>query len=269
MPVILNVRVDNLTWDEARQKARNFLRSAGSRMIFTPNPEIIVKAQKDKYFNQILNQSDLNLCDGFGLSLVSGARRIPGVDFMLELCQIAAEENKSVFLLGSAGDEIAKKTAEELKKKNPLLKIAGYSKGPIVHESTETPARLACGEAVAGGQKHESNLVIDETENSNVIQQINESGAEILFVAFGIGKQEKWIAENLPKMPNVRIAMGVGGSFDYISGTVKRAPCWMRKIGLEWMYRLCKEPRRFKRILNATVLFSWLIIKSKFPISKS
>lgn len=255
MPVILNVRVDNLILNEAREKARNFLRSAGPHMIFTPNPEIIVKAQKDEYFNQVLNKGDLNLCDGSGLTLVSGIRRIPGVDFMLELCQIAEEENKSVFLLGSASDEIAKKTAEELIKKNPLLKIVGHFRGPIVRESTET-------------QKHKSTLVIDETENENVIRQINASGAEVLFVAFGMGKQEKWIAENLPEMPNVKIAIGVGGSFDYISGTVKRAPCWMRKIGLEWLYRLFRQPSRLFRIFNATAGFLSLVIIDKLGFKK-
>ncbi len=267
MPVILNVRVDNLTLNEARKKARNFLRSAGSRMIFTPNPEIIVKAQKDEYFNQVLNKGNLNLCDGSGLTLVSGVRRIPGVDFMLELCQIAEEENKSVFLLGSASDEIAKKTAEELIKKNPLLKIVGHFRGPIVRESTETPARLE-SESVSGRQKHKSTLVIDETENENIIQQINASGAEVLFVAFGMGKQEKWIAENLPEMPNVKIAIGVGGSFDYISVTVRRAPCWMRKIGLEWLYRLFRQPSRLFRIFNATAGFLSLVIIDKLGFKK-
>ena len=88
-----------------------------------------------------------------------------------------------------------------------------------------------------------------------------------MFVAFGMGKQEKWIYENLSKMPSVKIAMGVGGSFDFISGKVKRAPLFLLRLGLEWMYRLVQEPRRFKRILNATVKFTYLVLKSKFLIS--
>ena len=213
--------------------------------IFTPNPEFIVKAQKDEYFKKVLNAGDLNLCDGMGLQIFTGIKRVPGVDFMLEVCKLAAEQNRGVYLLGSGNDEVVKKTAEELQKKFPSLKIVGYDKGPMIDELRIKNYEL-CADCIA---------------------KINEVQPDILFVAFGMGKQEKWIYENLSKMPSVKIAMGVGGSFDFISGKVKRAPLFLRRLGLEWMYRLIQEPRRFGRIFNATAKFTYLVLKSKFLIS--
>ncbi|MDD2757884.1 MAG: WecB/TagA/CpsF family glycosyltransferase [Patescibacteria group bacterium] len=250
---ILGVRVDDVNLAGALKKAGDFLRSGGQHRIFTPNPEMLVKAQKDHYFLEILNSGDLNLCDGFGLKIFSGATRIPGVDFMQELCRLAVEQGSSVYFLGSGSNEVAEKTAEELQKKFPTLKISGFDRGPEISELRTVNCEL----------------LIDQINNQTVIDKINQTRPDILFVAFGMGKQEKWIHENLAKMSSIKIAMGVGGAFDYISGRVNRAPCWMRKIGLEWAYRLFKQPLRFKRIFNATVLFSLLVVKSKIPMSKS
>ena len=245
----LGIKVDEISEEQALQKALEFLipplfkegAGGGQYKIFTPNPEFVVKAQKDEYFKKVLNSGDLNLCDGMGLQIFTGIKRIPGVDFMLDICKLAAEQNRGVYLLGSGSDEVVKKTAENLQKQFQNLKIVGYDKGPVINENIQY-------------------LI------SN-IQSINNSGSEVLFVAFGMGKQEKWIYENLSKMPSVKIAMGVGGSFDFISGKVKRAPLFLLRLGLEWMYRLVQEPRRFKRILNATVKFTYLVLKSKFLIS--
>ena len=242
---VLGVRIDSLNINEAKQKVRNFLSSTKQHRIFTPNPEILVKAKKDNYFKDVLNSGDLNICDGFGLSLISGVERIPGVDFMLDICRIAEKNNNSIFLLGSGKSEVVEKTSKELKKRFPSLKIAGMSRGPTIKENSQ------------------NGIEINHMENYNTIAEINGAEPDILFVAFGMGKQEKWIAENLHKMPSVKIAMGVGGSFDFISGTIKRAPCWMRKIGLEWVYRLIKQPSRFLRIINATITFTYLAFKEK------
>jgi N-acetylglucosaminyldiphosphoundecaprenol N-acetyl-beta-D-mannosaminyltransferase len=242
----LGIKIDEITKEQALQKMLEFLNDGlpgetlaktGQYKIFTPNPEMIVKAQKDEYFKKVLNAGDLNLCDGVGLQIFTGIKRIPGVDFMMELCQLAARQGRGVYLLGSGSDEVVEKTAENLQKQFPNLKIVGYDKGLMISENIQYPI-------------------------SN-IQSINDSGADILFVAFGMGKQEKWIYENLNKIPNVKIAMGVGGSFDFISGKVKRAPLFLRQIGLEWMYRLIQEPRRFRRIFNATAKFTCLVLKSK------
>lgn len=125
----------------------------------------------------------------------------------------------------------------------PNLNIVGFSRGPKILEITDPP------------KQNESGLDINVEENKKTIETINQAHPTILFVAFGMGKQEKWIFENLKKMPSVKIAMGIGGAFDYISEKVKRAPLLARKLGLEWLYRLIKEPKRIVRIWNATVGF--------------
>ena len=203
---------------------------------------MIVKAQKDENFREVLNKGDLNICDGVGLSLASGVKRIPGIDFMLETCQIVSEENKSIFLLGSWSDEVIQKTAEKLQTRFSGLKIVGWDKGEKILE------------------KINGHLEYDETKNAEIIKKINNSSANMLFVAFGMGKQEKWISENLPKLISVKIAMGVGGAFDYISGTLPRAPRFLRQIGLEWMYRLIHQPGRICRIFNATIKFIYYFL---------
>ncbi len=241
---VLDIRIDEMNKRQAINQVGDFLRLPDQYKIFTPNPEMIVKAQRDEYFKKILNNGDLNLCDGFGVklaALISGRSlvRVTGVDFMIDVCGLAAEQGKGVYLLGSGDDRVVSKACEELSKKFPTLKISGYNKGP---EITEGLAKQ-----------------LDE----GILEEICNSGAQILFVAFGMGKQEKWIYENLSKLPNIKVAMGVGGSFDFISGKIKRAPLFLRKLGLEWLYRLIQEPRRIGRIFNATVRFGYLIFKSK------
>lgn len=254
---VLDVRVDELSLNDAREKVSEFLLSQHQHTIFTPNPEMLVKAKKDEYFKQVLNAGEMNLCDGMGLWLAmrfkksknqeikKSIERVTGVDFMLEICSVAERQGKSVFLLGSGSEEIVRKTGDELKRLFPNLKIAGVDKGPVIEESQKA-------------RKLESN--VSELENETLINKINSSKPEILFVAFGMGKQEKWIYENLAKMPSIKVAMVVGGAFDYVSGNVPRAPLLLRKIGLEWMYRLIKQPKRFGRIFNATIKFVLLII---------
>lgn len=242
----LGVRVDNIHLDAALEQVRLFLIS-GQHKIFTPNPEMLVKAHSDKYFRDVLNGGDLNLCDGFGLSMFTKSGRIPGSDFMVEICRLAAERGSSIYLLGSLSNEVAEKAAEALQNKFPKLKIAGFDKGPMMDELKIKNFELR----------------IDQINNQTLIEKISRSRPDILFVAFGMGKQEKWIHENLHKLPSVKIAMGVGGAFDYISGAVRRAPCWMRKIGLEWLYRLFSQPKRIGRIFNATVKFTFFALKEK------
>lgn len=243
---ILGVRIDNVTLEQAKDKALEFLNFDKQYKIFTPNPEMLVDAQKDEYFKEVLNSGDLNLCDGFGLALVSGCKRITGIDFMLEICQIAEKEGRGVYLLGSGSDEVIKKIVENLQKQFPKLKIVGYEKGASYFVD-----------------KKSYELIYDQVENNKILYKINSLRPDILFVAFGHNKQEKWIYENLSKMPSVKIAMGVGGAFDYISGSVKRAPCWLRKIGLEWMYRLIKQPKRAGRIFKATFKFLYYVGRSR------
>ena len=238
---LLDVRIDDMNKKIAIQEVAYFLSLPGQFKIFTPNPEMIVKAQTDENFKKVLNLGDLNLCDGMGVRIFTGIERVPGVDFMLELCQLAVEKEKRIYLLGSGSDEVVHKVFIKLIKKFPSLKIAGYDKGPEIEESLSAVGQV----------------------QDNSLEKINAVKPDILFVAFGMGKQEKWISENLAKMPSVKIAMGVGGSFDFIAGKVKRAPLFLRRFGLEWLYRLVQEPRRIGRIFNATFKFVYLYFKSK------
>jgi N-acetylglucosaminyldiphosphoundecaprenol N-acetyl-beta-D-mannosaminyltransferase len=237
---ILGVPFDSLKNSEAL--ALVLERIAGNDKHFfiaTPNPEMLLEARKNAAFREVLNKTDLNIPDGFGIMLaarVSGKplkERITGTDLMQEVCRHAPEKTK-IFLLGAAPG-VAQKTGEILEKRCPNIKIAGTYGG--------SPAR---------------------EEENHIRHLINESGAEVLFVAFGAPKQEIWLAGNLPPLTHVKVAMGVGGAFDFISGTIKRAPVWMRKLGLEWLYRLIKQPSRTGRIFNATIIFPLIFLASLF-----
>lgn len=235
---ILGVRVDNVTYQEALEKAKKLIESGGKHYIVTPNPEIVVAAQKDRRFKEILNKSSLSIPDGIGL--VWGARvlgknlpeRVTGTDLLEGLAALAAEHGFSLFLLGG-GEGVAEKAAARLKTRYPTLKIAGTYAG----ESSSASDTFA--------RRRLAKLKID-----------------ILAVAFGAPRQERWIARNLPHL-NVRLAIGVGGALDYISGEKPRAPIWLQKVGLEWLFRLIKEPSRLKRQLSLPY-FSYLVFKEKF-----
>ncbi|PIR74725.1 MAG: hypothetical protein COU35_00965 [Candidatus Magasanikbacteria bacterium CG10_big_fil_rev_8_21_14_0_10_47_10] len=244
---LLGIQIDTVSKEEALQKARVFLRGSGQHMIFTPNPEMLVAANTDAYFQDVLNAADINLCDGVGLLLFAGhsVSRIAGVDFMTELLRLAEDMNKKVYFLGSGQT----KTIDALKKnvvlQFPNIRIVGEHIGHLISQS-ET------------GQ-----LRYDTSENDDIVQDIILAAPDMLFVAFGHGKQEKWIYEQLPDLPSVKIAMGVGGAFDFLAGTQKRAPKLLQSLGLEWLWRLALEPKRIKRILNAVVVFPWYVLKDK------
>ena len=242
---ILGVRVDNLAKNDALIKAKSFLYSGQSHIIFTPNPEMIVAAQKDRYFREVLNKGDLNLCDGRGIQLVANEKidRIAGVDFMILLCELAAAEKKSIYLLGSGKVEVVEGAKQKLLEKFPNLDIVGVNPGITI-------TLLSTG-----------HIEYSSEQNDALLENIILASPQILCVAFGHIKQEKWIYENLPHLPSVKIAIGIGGAFDFISGTVKRAPKILQFFGLEWLYRLFQEPKRIKRMYNATFVFLWYNLK--------
>jgi len=244
---ILGVRLDIVTWNQASEKAEDLLNGYGQHMIFTPNPEIVLTAQKDKEFKRILNKASLSICDGKGLQMamnkLPGSKlkeRVTGVDFMVEVCRLAEDNDKSVFLLGAARG-VAEEAAYKLQNQFPTLKVAGTYSG------SDKP-----------------------TETKKAIEYINQTKPDVLFVAFGAPKQEKWINNNLKKIKSVKIAMGIGGSFDFIAGRINRAPRIMRKLGLEWVYRLLQQPLvRYKRIWKAVIVFPLKFTKNHKGIDKT
>jgi N-acetylglucosaminyldiphosphoundecaprenol N-acetyl-beta-D-mannosaminyltransferase len=246
---ILGVKISEFKLDEALNKVAEVLESEKQYKIFTPNPEMLVDAQSDVYFKEVLNEGDLNICDGKGIELVSKGKlmRIPGVDFMLQLCKLAEQKKYSIYFLGSGSADTIEQVTLNIQKQFPHLKISGGHEGPKIMSELKNDRMI---------------LNMIEEENNEIISNIVMKSPDILFVAFGHGKQEKWIYEHLRDLPSVKVAMGVGGAFDFISGNKKRAPKWMRDNGVEWMYRLVQEPERFERIWKATFRFLCIFFKN-------
>lgn len=221
---IFGVPIDRVTMKQAVEILKNFLQEDRLHIVATPNAEIVMMAQKDKEYMEILNNTDLNVPDGSGIVFASKvfknplSERVAGFDLMMEFIKDISSRNIKIYLLGSA-PQIAEQARVNLEKLYPSVKIVGTHHGYFT----------------------------DEEENK-IIEEINNKGTEVLFVALGAPKQEKWIYKNRNKL-KVKIAMGVGGSFDVIAGKAKRAPYLYRKLGLEWLYRLIKEPWRYKRMM--------------------
>lgn len=248
---LLKVRIDELTLDDARGKVLEFIRGNRLFRIFTPNPEMLVAATKNPKFSQILNSADLSLCDGKGVELFSKGRlkRIAGVDFMTEILTIAEQENKSIFLLGSGKTKTLKKLFTYIQKTYPSLQILGMHPGPqfFIHKGVIT-------------YKNEE----EKEVNRKILDDIRVNKPDIIFVAFGHEKQEMWIDHYANELQQVKIAMGVGGAFDYISGSIRRAPQWLRNLGFEWLYRFFTQPKRFARIITAIIIFPYYaLIKNR------
>jgi len=224
---VLGVKISRVTYGSAIELIEHFLVDGKKHYIVTPNPEFIVLAQKDLEFREILNRADLAIPDGVGLCV---GTRVTGVDLMFRICELAAKKGYSVFLLGGRGG-VAERAAERLKKQFATLTIIGTCEG----DSSSVPPSIL---------------------------HLPPSSVDFLFVAYGAPKQERWIAKNLDKIP-VKVAMGVGGAFDFIAGKKRRAPLALRRLGLEWFWRLLQEPQRLPRIFNATIKFPFLVLLDK------
>lgn len=267
---ILRAEVDAFKREEVLELVRSFLDSAKNHHIVTLNSEMIVRCEKDANFKAVISRADLVVADGAGvlraaeflkkkqrrflpdlahlflitfysIVLPEKARgvlpeKISGIDLVYEICGSDFACGKRIYLLGG-GEGIAQKTEKVLKSKFPNIDIAGAEAGFFNDPGPE--------------------------ENAKILERINLAHPDILFVALGAPKQEKWIRRNLEKMPSVRVAMGVGGSFDVICGKIRRAPRFWQSHGLEWLWRLLMQPRRLGRICNATLRLSWLIFRDK------
>lgn len=250
MKKVLGVRIDNLSREKARKKAEHMMESNEESLVYTPNPEMLVDASRDEYFQDVLNDSSLNICDSKGLQFACGfgTERIPGVDFMQDVCEISEKKNQSVYLLGSGDKKVLEELETNLKQKYPNLEIAGSHPGPKINLKKI---------------KNINKIELDTGHNEEIIHDIIMKAPDVLFVAFGHLKQELWIHAYIKELPSIKLAMGVGGSFDFLSGKVDRAPKWIRYFGFEWLYRLYKEPWRIKRIIKALVIFPLLFVFNK------
>jgi len=237
--VSLSYALSRVTGEINRHESRETDENAGCSMIATVNALAIEEALKDREYHNILKNTLLTLSDGtglkWGLSLLGTPvqERLTGIDFAYYLCRLASINGWPVYFLGAEGN-ISKMAANALAEKYPGLIIAGARDGYFDFDDERVP------------------------------KEIMSRGAKILFVAMGIPRQEKWIKRHSAIL-NRCIAVGLGGSFDVMSGKLKRAPLWMQKVGLEWFYRLIQEPWRWKRMLGLPV-FVIRVLLSKFGL---
>ena len=218
---VLGIGFDNVTQDEAVDRAMALIAAGGSHYVVTPNAEFVQMARGDSRFRDLLNQADLVLPDGIGVVYASKILgrplkgRVPGVDFAAALCGRMAREGGRLFLLG-AKPGVAELAAAELKQRYPGLQICGTHDGYF-------------------------------QEDGPVVEEIRTAAADVVFVCLGAPKQEQWMAAHGAAC-GAKLLVGLGGSLDVFAGQVKRAPETWQNLGLEWLYRLIKQPSRIGRM---------------------
>ena len=232
---ITGVKVDSITMDEALEIFKDFLSSECVKTIFTPNAEIMMQAYRDKELRDILNTADMLVADGAGVVLASKIlgspvpEKVSGFDLVKNSFSLDINRKIRYFLFGGKPG-IAEEARKTILSQYINVDVAGLRHGYFSPE--------------------------DEPE---IIEQINSSNADVLLVALGAPKQEKWIYANKSKL-NVKICIGVGGTLDVLAGKACLAPEFMRRNGLEWLYRLLKEPWRYKRMLDLPKYMSLVIL---------
>jgi N-acetylglucosaminyldiphosphoundecaprenol N-acetyl-beta-D-mannosaminyltransferase len=237
---ILDVWVDPVDMDGALRRVDRFV-SEGTRphSVFAVNPEKSFSVPRDRELHEVFSQADLLIPDGIGV--VVAARllhratlsRVPGVELMENICRLAHGKGYRIFIYG-AREDVSAKAAEILAERYPGLKIVGRSNGFVT--ASEMPA---------------------------LVDKINDSGAQILFLALGSPRQEKWFVNHAGQLTNVRVCQGIGGTLDTIAGTVKRAPRIWCRFNAEWLYRLLSEPKRIGR-QKVLPLFAFRVIGERF-----
>lgn len=241
---ILGVKVHSVTRAE--------LLSALTRgVLFTPNVDFIMRMRVDPEFREMFHRADFRICDSRIVQLAAKflgtpiKEKIAGSDFFGEFCDHHRENPEmTVFLLGAA---------------------------PGVALEAQRRLNLRCGRnMVVGAHSPSFGFEKNPQECEELIQRVEQSGATVLAVGVGAPKQEKWIIRHKDRLPGVKIFMGIGATIDFEAGNVSRAPVWTQNLGLEWVYRLIKEPRRlWRRYLLDDMPFLWLIIKQRLKMNTS
>lgn len=238
---ILGIRVDPLTVDELNSKIGTIIREGRKELVLYVNINAINQAMKHSYIKELLGKADVVFCDGYGVML--GAKilghtipeRITYADWMWDLSDFCEKEGFSMYFLG-AEEGVAGLAAERLKKRFPALEVVGVRNGYFDKS----------------GQ-----------ENDDVINEINHLSPDILIVGFGMPAQERWLHDNWERI-DAHVALTGGACFDFISGTIRRAPPWMAEHGLEWFFRLLLEPKRlFARYVVGNPLFLLRVIRER------
>jgi len=220
---VLGVGFDNVTMDEAVELGAGFLHGEGTHYVVTPNPEIVEVCRENRAARSAVNGADLVLPDGIGIIKAAAMlgtplkEKTPGIEFAARIAEKMAEAGLSLYLLG-AKPGVAEAAAKNLQAEHPGLKIAGTHDGYF-------------------------------RDDAPVVRAVADSGADAVFVCLGAPKQELWMEKN-GKETGARLLCGLGGSLDVFAGVTERAPEFWSKHGLEWFYRLCKEPRRIGRMMK-------------------
>lgn len=221
---ILGVGIDKLTGQEALQQIGAFIASGQPHQIVTANAEIIYQASKNEKMRNVINKAQMVTADGSGVVWASRQlgqplpQRVTGIDLVNGICEQSAKDKWKIYILGSAPG-VAATAAINIRDKFPGCNIIGTHHG-----------------------------YFNAKEEKQILAELEQLRPDVLFVALGAPKQEYWIAEHMERL-QIPVAMGIGGSMDVLSGNVKRAPKWMQKMSLEWLYRLLIQPTRFKRML--------------------
>jgi N-acetylglucosaminyldiphosphoundecaprenol N-acetyl-beta-D-mannosaminyltransferase len=242
--VIFGVRLDELaSVEQLRGVATGFLDGDRAFRIFTPNPEILLRARSDPAYADVLRSADLALPDGTGVTLVQtlrdgrSVRRWPGVEIAAFLVRLAAERGETVAFVGGAPDVAERAAARWRTLPGSKVVVAG-----------------------AGVEVDEDGSARPAERDDEMVDAIRSAAPAIVLVGLGAPKQERWIARHADAFPSVRIMIGVGGAFDMWAGSKRRAPRAFRTLGLEWLWRLALDPRRLPRIIRATVVFPVLAV---------
>lgn len=234
--LILGVPIHPVTMAEALAWVEAAVRARTPRQLCTGNPEFVMDAQHDAEFRRVLQAADLVVPDGVGLLWAArwlGGRlpeRVAGSDLVVQIAARAARHGWRLYLLG-AGEGVAQRAGEALAARFPGLVIAG---------------------AYAGSPRPE--------EEAALTARVRAARPDVLFVAYGHPRQDKWIARNRAQL-EVPVSLGVGGAFDFIAGVVQRAPAWVQRLHLEWLFRLLQQPWRARRVFNAAVRFPLAVLR--------
>lgn len=232
---ILGVEIDNVAMEQAVDRVGEYLDGVKPKVVYTPNPEIVLAAHTDESYKNILNHADLSVPDGRGLRFVSRVRHtVPGTDLAKRLLKLASERALRVAC---------------------VVRQDGLSTLDAVLDAVQHHAPRAQVRGIA--------LPRQELHNAQAVKMLSEFQPHIVLVGLGFPYQEQWLAEHLQHILSARVGMAVGGAFDFWTGMARRAPTGWRSVGLEWLWRLITEPRRFKRICTAVFVFPIMALFSR------
>ncbi len=237
---LFGVRVHAVSMDEAIQHILRFVRENNPRQVVTADSSMVVMAQRDDHLRDIINRADLVTPDSIGILWACRRRgfvmpeRVSGVDIVVRLAQISAQTGLRLYFLG-AQPGVAEQAAQRLQARYPGVCIAGCQHGYFPPES-----------------------------ESEIVRRICEAQPDVLCVAMGIPKQEKWI-DRYRDVLRVPVSIGVGGTFDVLSGRVRRAPLWMQRTGMEWLWRVGHNPRKISKVMLLP-RFVWMVLTNQKAI---